>query len=374
MNRHSSDVIVIGGGNIGSSAAYGLAKHGARVAQLDEGDIALRAARGNFGLVWFQGKGIGMPLYVDWCFEATQRWPGFANELQEITGLDLNYKKNGGFDLCLSEAQAQEAKQEVAILKEQTTNFEYQAEFITRDELQAMVPGMKFGPKVRAASFSPHDGHVNPLMLLRALHTGFQSHGGAYYPGHKVHRISHEGGVFSVRSAKAEFTAPKLVLATGLGLPPLAKQLGMHIPVAPQRGQIMVSERVKPILPYPMGSVRQTAEGSFLFGASYEEVGRDDSATASVMQSLAQRAGDVFPCLADLRIVRCWAALRPLTPDKKPVCQESEKYPGAFAFTSHSGVSLASVYAHKIPSWVLDGQVPQGIEAFHARRFNVQAG
>jgi hydrogen cyanide synthase HcnC len=106
MNRHSSDVIVIGGGNIGSSAAYGLAKHGARVAQLDEGDIALRAARGNFGLVWFQGKGIGMPLYVDWCFEATQRWPGFANELQEITGLDLNYKKNGGFDLCLSEAQA----------------------------------------------------------------------------------------------------------------------------------------------------------------------------------------------------------------------------------------------------------------------------
>ena len=56
-----TDVAVVGGGLVGSAVAWGLARQGARVAVFDEGDTALRASRGNFGLVWVQGKGDGMP-------------------------------------------------------------------------------------------------------------------------------------------------------------------------------------------------------------------------------------------------------------------------------------------------------------------------
>jgi hydrogen cyanide synthase HcnC len=66
-----SDVAVIGGGLVGSAVAWGLARAGASVTLLDEGDDALRASRGNFGLVWVQGKGDGMPEYADW----TRRCP-----------------------------------------------------------------------------------------------------------------------------------------------------------------------------------------------------------------------------------------------------------------------------------------------------------
>ena len=76
--NHISDVIVVGGGNIGSATAYGLAKMGLKVVMLDEGDMALRSAHGNFGLVWYQGKGKGMPRYVEWCLEATRKWPAGA--------------------------------------------------------------------------------------------------------------------------------------------------------------------------------------------------------------------------------------------------------------------------------------------------------
>ena len=61
--RSDYDVAVVGGGLVGSSVAFGLARQGQRVVVLDEGDVAFRASRGNFALVWVQSKGLGMPAY-----------------------------------------------------------------------------------------------------------------------------------------------------------------------------------------------------------------------------------------------------------------------------------------------------------------------
>ena len=372
MKRTSPDVIVIGGGNIGAATAFGLSKLGVAVALIDEGDMALRGARGNFGLVWFQGKGVGMPTYVDWCLEATRKWAGFAMELEERTGLSLDYCKPGGLEVCIDEPECATIEQELYALRRQTTAYPYECEFIDRQALQSMIPQMELGPAVLGATYCPHDGHVNPLALLRALHGAFQAAGGNYFPGSKVTDIRHDGRVFQVHTQKELFSAPRVVLAAGLGIPPLAEILGMKIPVEPQRGQILVTERVRPVLPYPMGSIRQTAEGSFLFGSSNESVGFDTSVSIPVMRAIAQRARATFPCLGNLRIVRTWAALRPLTPDVFPVYEESKKYPGAFVLTSHSGVTLASVYAEHIPRWIIGGQKPEGLEAFTSRRFHVQ--
>jgi glycine/D-amino acid oxidase-like deaminating enzyme len=372
MNRTAPDVIVIGGGNIGSAVAFGLSKLGVAVTMIDEGDMALRSARGNFGLVWFQGKGVGMPPYVDWCLEATRKWPGFVQELEERTGLFLNYCKTGGLEVCIDEAECAALQQELNALRRQTTAYPYECEFIDRKALQSMIPRMELGPAVLGATYCPHDGHVNPLVLLRALHGAFQAAGGGYFPGHKVTDIRHDGRVFQVHTHKKLFSAPRLVLATGLGIPPLAGMLGMKVPVEPERGQILVTERVRPTLPYPMGSIRQTGEGCFLFGSSNEPAGFDTSVTISVLRTIAKRALAIFPCLGDLSIVRTWAALRPLTPDGFPVYEESKKYPGAFVLTSHSGVTLASVYAEHIPRWIIGGQKPEGLDAFTSRRFHVQ--
>ncbi len=372
MKRTSPDVIVIGGGNIGAATAFGLSKLGVAVALIDEGDMALRGARGNFGLVWFQGKGVGMPPYVDWCLEAIRKWPDFVNELEERTGLSLNYSKPGGLEVCIGEAECTALQQGLNALRRQTTTYPYDCEFIDRQALQSMIPQMELGSAVLGATYCPHDGHVNPLALLRALHGAFQAAGGNYFPGHKVTDILHDGCVFKVHTQKELFRAPRIVLTAGLGIPPLAEILGMKIPVGPERGQILVTERVRPALPYPLGSIRQTAEGSFLFGSSNEPVGFDTSVSIPVMRAIAQRARATFPCLGNLRIVRTWAALRPLMPDGFPVYEESKKYPGAFVLTSHSGVTLASVYAEHIPRWIISGQKPEVLEAFTSRRFHVQ--
>src|ERR1700740_1653065 len=103
MTRY--DAIVIGGGVGGSWIADGLAREGLRFALVDESDVAYRASRGNFGLVWVQSKGLGAPHYQRWSRLSSEEWPGLAAELGEHTGIDVGHERNGGVQLCLSEAE-----------------------------------------------------------------------------------------------------------------------------------------------------------------------------------------------------------------------------------------------------------------------------
>src|SRR5271163_2320503 len=99
------DVAVIGGGLVGSAIAWGLARLGERVAVLDEGDVAFRASRGNFALVWVQSKGLGLAPYAGWTIRSSNAWAGFADFLKQETGLDVSFQRPGGFHLALSEKE-----------------------------------------------------------------------------------------------------------------------------------------------------------------------------------------------------------------------------------------------------------------------------
>ncbi|MFN5722162.1 MAG: FAD-dependent oxidoreductase, partial [Bradyrhizobium sp.] len=77
------DVAIVGGGLLGSAIAWGLGRLGKSVAVLDEGDIAKRASRANFALVWVQSKGLGMPAYTVWTVRASEAWGRLASELRK---------------------------------------------------------------------------------------------------------------------------------------------------------------------------------------------------------------------------------------------------------------------------------------------------
>lgn len=371
MRNQISDVMVVGGGNIGSALAYGLARSGLTVALLDEGDIAYRGAFGNFGLVWFQGKGLGLPRYVDWSLEATQMWPSFAERLEQESGILIHYEKRGGLFLCRGERGLAERREKLAQLRQQSGSGKYDCEIIEPSDLQRLIPRMRLGGNITGASFSQHDGHCNPLFLIRALHAAFRKHGGKYQPACTVQDIHHDGRVFRVRTRKGVCGAEKLVLAAGLGIPALAAKIGLKVPVLPQRGQLIVTERLVPVLPYPISGIRQTHEGSFMLGSSNEEVGFNTSVTADVLKTIAKNAVEAFPALERVRMVRSWAALRPLAPDHYPIYDQSEACPGAYVVTSHSGVTLASLHAHHIVRWITEEVKPDGFEHFSLRRFDV---
>jgi glycine/D-amino acid oxidase-like deaminating enzyme len=230
---------------------------------------------------------------------------------------------------------------------------------------------MKLGDTIVGASYSVHDGQVNPLALLRALHAGIIGFGGYYYPGHSVFDICQRANQFVVKTVRGSFTASKLVIAAGNGTGRLARMVDLQIPVRPQKGEILVTERTRPYFPLASDLIQQTAEGSFLLGASQEDTGFDVQTNTRVIQNIADSARSIFPMLGKLRIIRSWAALRVLTPDKKPIYEASESSPQVFAIALHSGVTLASLHATKLANWILDGHEPAEFQSFRCRRFNV---
>jgi glycine/D-amino acid oxidase-like deaminating enzyme len=149
--------------------------------------------------------------------------------------------------------------------------------------------------------------------------------------------------------------------------------VGLAAPVSPNRGQVMVSERVRPFLPYPTGHIRQTGEGSLQLGDSKEDVGFDDGTTIEVMSAIAQRAVATFPLLKGVRMVRAWGALRVMTGDGYPIYAESPSCPYAFVVTCHSGVTLAAAHAGPLADWIAGGKVPFDPSVFSGDRFDVQA-
>ena len=368
----SAEVIVIGGGMLGPAIAYGLARRGIDVMVLDEGDTALRAARGNFGLVWYHGKGLSRPAYSDWTRRSAELWPSFAAQLVDETGIDIAFEQKGGIDLCLGDAELAAKEEQIALFQEQSPQ-RYEASLLDRAEVAGLFPGLRLGDGVSGASFSPLDGLVNPLYLLRAMIAGLQTAGGRYLPGQRVVSIVRQGDDYLVTSETEGFTGHKVVLAAGHGLRGLGSQLGLDAPVKPERGQVLVTERCEPIFPLAMLSLRQNKEGTVMMGGSEEDCGYADDTTLTIMSRLARRAVACFPDLARLRLVRAWGALRVLTPDGYPIYQEAERYPGAYLLTCHSGVTLAAVHAGPGASWVAGDQAPPEFSDFRLGRFDVSA-
>jgi hydrogen cyanide synthase HcnC len=217
------DIAVIGGGLVGAAIAWGLARTGAATALIDEGDVAFRAARGNFGLVWVQSKGAGNPPYAHWTRRSSELWATLATTLQQQTGVDVGLRQPGGFMFCLSD---EELENRAALLhRMHNESGDIGTRMLDRNEVHAM------GDRVVGASFCPSDGHASPLYLLRALHEDAQSNGVAYHPGSKVDAIDAAMHDFTIHSGTERFTAPRVVIAATLGSRDLAPMVGLSMPV-----------------------------------------------------------------------------------------------------------------------------------------------
>jgi glycine/D-amino acid oxidase-like deaminating enzyme len=365
------DIIVIGAGTVGAAIAYGLARKRLRVLVLDGDDGDYRAARANFGLVWLQGKGLNMPAYQQLTRGSIDLWPDFDAELAGLTATDLQYERNGGLAFCLGEDEFEKRRLDLQRLHNQLGGAEADWQMLDRAELAKLCPKIRFGADVTGASFGRRDGHANPLRLLAALHAGILRLGGDLRQHGAVRQIAADGEGFTVAFGQESASAPRLVIAAGLGSQVLARQVDLEIPLRPQRGQVLVTERLAPFLPLPTSGLRQTREGTVMIGATHEETGFDVSTTAVAAANLSHRTVRLVPALADATLVRQWAGLRIMTPDSCPIYAQSQTYPGAFVALCHSGVTLAALHATVLAEAIAAGQLPTSLDAFHQRRFDV---
>ena len=372
FQRSDYEVAVIGGGLLGSSIAWGLGRLGQRTTVLDEGDIAKRASRANFALVWVQSKGLGLSEYTQWTVRASAAWARLAEDIRQQTGIDVHHQRPGGFHLCLSEAELEARVASLRRLHNQPGAADYKIEVLDHAGVKNMLP--QIGPDVVGGTYCPLDGHVNSLKFFRAIHEGLRGFGVDYRPEHAVSAIRQEGGAFRITTAKGEIRTAKVVLAAGNANQTLAPMVGLNAPMGPTRGQILVTERTTPFLKYPLTTIRQTDEGTVMIGDSREEETDDRVQNLPINAVMADRAQRMFPQLARLNIVRSWSGIRVMPQDGFPIYDQSETHPGAFVACCHSGVTLAPNHAYDIAPMVAAGALDvERLGAFSARRFAAKA-
>ncbi|WP_137702101.1 NAD(P)/FAD-dependent oxidoreductase [Marimonas lutisalis] len=363
-----ADYAIIGGGVVGLSVAWGLLKRGKRVTVLDGDDGSFRASRGNFGLVWVQSKGMKQPRYAEWSQQSAAAWGAFSDELADATGRDLGLEQKGGYDLHFSEESLEERVADYEVLKGKLGG-DYPFEVLGHNALRKEEPAI--GPKVAGAILHHQDGHVNPLKLLRALADDVRRLGGRVLTGKTVTDVS-RNGAFRVRCADGtQVDAGKVILSAGLGAMQLGPKMGFRAPIRPQRGQVLITEKLPKLINRPSLIARQVDEGGIQIGATNEEVGLDDRVTAPGLAQLAAEAVAAYPVLARAQLVRSWGALRILSPDGLPIYQESPEMPGAYLVTCHSGITLAAAHARFLPDWLEKTADAPDLEVFSEDRFAV---
>lgn len=360
------DVAIVGGGLVGAALAWGMRALGPRLVVLDAGD-APSASHGTFGLVWVQGKGLGLPAYVGWTVGSARLWPRLAAELRDEAGVDVALEQAGGLHACLTAREMEMREDRLARLFAQAGVERYEVAMLTRAQLTDRLPML--GPDVAGGSFSPLDGHLNPLRLLHGLHAGLARADVARRTHQRVVTIEASASGVRIATTRGEIASDRVVIAAGRETARLAPMVGLDVPLVASSGEVLVLERMQRFLPFPLETIRQTDEGAVLLGDSHEL--RDDPAQdLAVMGAIARRAQRVFPALAHARVVRAWTAPRVMTVDGFPVYAQSATQPAAFVVACHSGVTLAAAHALELAPAILSGSLPPLAGPFSAARFS----
>ena len=108
-----------------------------------------------------------------------------------------------------------------------------------------------------------------------------------------------------------------------------------------------------------------------MIGDSHEELGMDVSSDPKIMSKIANRAVETFPGLSKVQIIRSWAALRVMSPDGLPIYDQSNVFPGCFAISCHSGVTLAAAHANDLANYIDNGNLGEELNTFSGKRFDV---
>lgn len=360
---------------MGAAVGLGLAEAGAKVLMADNVSRLHKASRANFGLVWSQTKGGGNRSYARWSERAVRQFKSFAARLEEESGIEVELRLGAGLVLSLGEKELADRRTTIDKLhrEAQAEGELHPSRIVERKEVEELVGKTVIGDEVTGGSFSEIDGDVNPLLLLKGMRKLFLQKGGRFWQGCEVHSIERAEKGYKLITSFGEIWAERVVLAAGLGNIGLAETLGVNSHLRPQKGQLLVTEKMAPFLFMPFSGIRQTIHGSMMIGSTQEDTGFDIGTTVPESARMAARAVRIFPRLKHIRIVRSWGSLRILTEDGLPIyeCLEDKGYPGAYLLGTHSCITLASLHATKLPGWILGGERPEETAGFNLERFNV---
>lgn len=332
-----ADVVIIGGGISGVAIAYNLAKKGVKNIVVIEKSYLASGATGRCGAGVRQQWGTEMNCRV--AMESIKFFETANEELEYYR--DIEFKQGGYLIVASTEKEDLQFQKNVALQR----SLGMEVEYMTPQEATRIVPYLNT-EGLTSATFCQKDGHLNPFLATDAYAKAAERLGVKIYTYTEVIGINtNKGKVTSVLTNAGEIFTNTVVNAAGGYSKNISDMVNVDIPVYSERHQILVTEPVEPIQgPMVMSFslniyCQQTPHGSFIMGRGDDTEPRDLRVTSGwkFLDEMAKTVTDLLPPLGNLRLVRQWAGLYNMTPDRQPIYGAVEGVEGFYLAVGYSG-------------------------------------
>jgi len=374
-------ILIIGGGVIGTSIAYYLAKENVRVTLIESGDLASGSSGACDGLVFMQSKKPGIHLTL--AMDSLKRFEALQKELP----VDIEFKKTGGLVIISNDAEY--SAMEKYVEEQQGIGLDVHL----LDSVQTHKKEPLLSSSVIGAAFSPLDAQVNPIALTLGFALAAKKNNAEIVTGTKVLGIHTENNrVTGVATTGGNITADIVVNAAGSMAGLISQMVDVHVPVKPRRGQIVVTHagrrildhclisaayiaaKYDPVLADKVGqgiSMEQADNGNLLLGSTREFVGFDNKNTISGIRDIIRQTASVVPALKQFQVIRTFAGFRPFTPDGLPLLGPVKSLDGFVMAAGHEGdgIALSPITGYLMAQLLLDKKMDIVLEPFSPDRF-----
>ena len=390
MNK-DADIIVIGGGVIGSSVTYQLAKLGKKVLQIEREDLTKGSAGATDGVVGYHTKKPGAQMDL-----AVQSIAMFQSLSQEL-GMDIEY----GFQ-CGGMQPVEDKMQwdMLSAMVEEQRKSGVDIHMISIEEARRIEPLL--AEDLYGALYSPTGGKVNPIRLTFAFQKAARALGAVTLTETEVTGFVMEGSkVLGVKTKKGDFRGDAVVNACGSWAAQIGAMAGLSVPIQPRKGQLIVTEPIGHFMNVTLQcaryniikfrpetikdqsvlklgsslSIEQTEDGGLIIGGTREFAGFDRGNTLEAVETILKRAVRFFPALKDVCIIRCFAGLRPYTPDGLPLIGKVDALEGFYMAAGHEGDGIAQAPStgKLLADQIVLGRVTESysLESFNPNRFSL---
>jgi len=375
------DVCVIGGGVIGSAVTYYLSKTNKSVVLLERKAIGSGSARATFGLLTIQlFKYFGI---IDSYLKITEESIRMYETLEKELGASIQHRRTGGLVVIKDEDNYKDRAEMVSSLKKRNIDID----ILDKKQTIEIVPNLK-SDGVLGASYSELEGEVNPLMLSDAFVRGALKNKAEVVSNDPVASVLVKNGKIEAVNTTQNCYQPKYVVnAAGMWANEIAKMAGIDVPLRMQRGQLILTEPVRPLLdmviqlvPPPtiddVGNsivlsteIRQMINGNLLMGGTRDYDEANTRTTLAGIKSIAKRAASIIPLNKNINVLRAFSGVRHIPEDGLPIMGFDRRVDGWVNAVMHVGITLAPV-AGKIISDLIDtGRPSFDISEFLIDRF-----
>jgi glycine/D-amino acid oxidase-like deaminating enzyme len=354
----TAEVVVVGAGMVGASAAYRLALAGMRPLVI-EANAPASGASGRLVGMALSGLGNHFPRVTRLVQAAggrsiadyTTRSLDLLEELDAELPGGVAWDRTGSLDLFMTEAEEMHGRQ----MADLQANEGLDVRAIGPEELQELAPEVQPG-QVRSAKWTPNDGQLHPIRLVYALLDAARERGAAVITGVRVeHLLVRSGRVAGVATSHGEVAAGAVLLATNAWSPSLVPHIGANL--TPIREHVCVTEPIPPLLGRAFETNqcneywRQLRTGEILIGGftqADEALGLGSYSLAvhpAVPPLLGRLLGRIHPAARDARVVRCWAGLLDFASLEIPMmgrlpAEDGTPLPGGFLACGLTGHGL----------------------------------